>query len=56
MDYTTLSLAYGSRQLPVQIPTSNLLGIFEPKAVIDGSDEKELILEAMAQPIGSPRL
>ena len=56
MDYTTLSLAYGSGQLPVQIPTSNLLGIFEPIAVIDGSGEKELIIEAMTQPIGSPRL
>lgn len=56
MRTTTLSLAYGTRSLPVRLPTDNLLAVLETRPGQETPDEASLLAAALAQPIGAPRL
>jgi nickel-dependent lactate racemase len=53
---TTIQLPFGKTHLEAQIPTANLIGVFEPRETKQTADEKTLIGDALAQPIGSARL
>lgn len=52
----TIHLPLGRGQASVQIPAANLLGIYAPLPAARVGDEASLVREALAQPIGSPRL
>lgn len=41
---------------PVEIPDGNLLGVFEPKAFEPVSDVRARVIEAIENPIGSPKI
>ncbi|MDD2696380.1 MAG: lactate racemase domain-containing protein, partial [Anaerolineales bacterium] len=56
MRTTTLSLAYGTRSLPVHLPTDNLLAVLETRPGQETPEEASLLAAALAQPIGAPRL
>lgn len=56
MNVSTLSLPFGHSELNVQVPKSNLVGVFMPQEGIVEVDEAALVGEALARPIGSPRL
>jgi nickel-dependent lactate racemase len=51
-----IELAYGQHTIPLEIPESNLLGVFRPQAAADTASEESLISESMANPIGTPSL
>lgn len=53
---TSITLEYGRTQLNLEIPTANLMGVYEPKVFPHPEDEANLIREALAHPIDSPRL
>jgi nickel-dependent lactate racemase len=40
----------------VEIPSGSLLGVFKPQAVVESHDESALLREALACPVGTPRL
>ena len=48
-----VKLAYGSTFFEVDIPEHNFLGVFEPQAVAAVEDERTLLQNALAHPIGS---
>lgn len=56
MNVATLQLRFGHSELGVQIPTRNLLGILAPKASKQEVDEGTFLRQALAHPIGTPRL
>ena len=56
MDTTALELAYGQSRLSVSLPAHNLLGVFAPQNAPAAADESFLLREALAHPIGRPRL
>ena len=57
MDYATIGLGYGGTQVPVNVPRINLMGVIEPRDDFTSPvDEASLIRDALAHPIGSPRL
>lgn len=41
---------------PVDVPDENLLGVFEPKAFVPVPDVRACVVEAIANPIGSPTI
>jgi len=41
---------------PVEVPEMNLIGVFEPRKVKSSQNQKEVIKEGLANPIGSERL
>ena len=41
---------------PVDIPDANLLGVFEPREFEPVADVRECVIEAIENPIGSPRI
>ncbi len=53
---TTLRLPFGHSYVSVQVPNSNLVGVFEPQRVEEWHDEAASVHEALAHPIGTPRL
>ena len=56
MNPTHIALAYGQREVSVDVPAANLLGVFYPKPVQQTADEDRLIRQALDQPIGTPPL
>ncbi len=56
MDITHIRLAYGRKELPLDIPSANLLGVYYPQEFHETPDEDLLIRQAMANPIGRPPL
>jgi lactate racemase len=56
MSTQSVDLAYGQGQLSVDVPDSNLLGIYNPLPASAAADQKSLVAAAMAKPIGKPRL
>src|SRR2546422_10835565 len=56
MSTNSVDLAYGQGQLSVDVPASNLLGIYTPLTASETSDQKSLVAAAMAKPIGKPLL
>jgi len=54
MAYCTVELPYGDDSLRVNIPSKNLLGIIQPKRLIDKKlDQEQIIKQALAHPIGT---
>ena len=54
---TTITLPYGDRCLPVDVPGKNLLDVILPKTSDkELPDEARVIRQALEHPIGSPRL
>jgi nickel-dependent lactate racemase len=51
-----LWLPYGKKQVKVEVPQKNLLGVYYPKQIFDEIDEEKTLHKAMQNPIGSPRL
>jgi len=56
MNTTTVQLPFGHSQVCVDIPASNLLGIFLPHKGEEVLDEAALLREALAHPVRAPRL
>src|SRR5438309_1381271 len=56
MSTQSVELAYGQGQLSVDVPASNLLGIYIPLPASVTADQKSLVAAAMARPIGKPSL
>lgn len=56
MEYTPISLAYGQKEVALNVPTANLLGIYRPQVFQELTDEEQLIRQALANPIGTPPL
>jgi nickel-dependent lactate racemase len=56
MSHTTVTFPYGTYDITFELPTSNLLGVIIPKMDRDGKDEDQIVREALANPINSPRL
>jgi nickel-dependent lactate racemase len=54
--YTTVQLPFGKIDVEAQIPTKNLIGVFEPRKTARAADEQLLITQALRHPIGSSRL
>ncbi|KPL15205.1 MAG: hypothetical protein AMJ93_16820 [Anaerolineae bacterium SM23_84] len=54
--YTKVQLPFGRTHLQAQIPSANLIGVFEPHGIQQTADEHVLISEALEHPIGSGRL
>ena len=51
-----IELAYGHHTISLEIPESNLLGVFRPQAAADTASEESVISECMTNPIGMPPL
>jgi nickel-dependent lactate racemase len=56
LNVSTLELPFGRTRASVQIPASNLLGIFSPQESTEAFDETALVHKALTRPIGTPRL
>ncbi|MFN2292562.1 MAG: nickel-dependent lactate racemase [Anaerolineae bacterium] len=56
MKTTTVQIPYGHRMVDVRLPAENLQAVMLPKQQADPGDEQTLLAEALAQPIGTPRL
>ena len=56
MKHITLEIPYGSSIVRAPIPIANLLGVFAPGKGGEGRDEMEILAEALAHPVGAPRL
>jgi nickel-dependent lactate racemase len=56
VNVTTLELPFGRDRVGVQIPASNLLGVFSPQESTEAFDETALVHKALTRPIGTPRL
>jgi nickel-dependent lactate racemase len=52
----TLELPYGRGTLSVRVPEENLQGLLQPASGVEAADEMTLLQEALARPIGTPRL
>ncbi|NLF02953.1 MAG: DUF2088 domain-containing protein, partial [Anaerolineales bacterium] len=52
----TLELPLGEGTVAACVPAEHLLGVFEPHEPAGEVDERTLIAQAMADPIGAPRL
>ncbi len=55
-DVTNIRLPYGGTEVSVSIPAANLMGVFRSRRVEIERPEEVLIAEALADPIGTPRL
>ncbi|MDR3573513.1 MAG: nickel-dependent lactate racemase [Anaerolineaceae bacterium] len=53
MNPTHVALAYGQREVSVDVSPANLLGVFYPKTVPQTADEDRLIRQALDRPIGT---
>jgi nickel-dependent lactate racemase len=53
---TTMKMKYGNGYLDVTVPERNLLGVIQKDVKPEDRTEEEVILEALANPIGRPRL
>jgi len=51
-----ISLPYGDKTIPVEIPSRNLLCVLEPKDLPRVQNEKLEVMRALENPIGSPKL
>jgi nickel-dependent lactate racemase len=51
-----LSFGFGTTEQIVEVPESNVLDILTPNAVAPGTTGAEAVTEALANPIGTPRL
>jgi lactate racemase len=49
-------LLYGDSVLTAELDADSCLGVFQPREVTLGSDEGEVVRQALANPIGAPRL
>ena len=56
MNVTKLEVPFGQSGLSVQLPTANLLEVLVPREEDQASDEATLLSDALAHPIGTPRL
>jgi nickel-dependent lactate racemase len=56
MGTTTIGLAYGHKVMDVQVQAANLQAVLVPKTTAETGDERTLLREALARPIGTPRL
>ncbi len=56
MDMAEVKLPYGRGWLSVEVPSLNLQAVLGPKQSRDESDEAAILREALANPIGTPRL
>jgi nickel-dependent lactate racemase len=56
MKHMTLEIPYGSSIIRAPISAANLLGVFAPGKNGEGRDEMEILAEALARPVGAPRL
>ncbi len=56
MTTTEIHLPYGHSRVVVNVPSRNLLGVFEPKKADVSSDVPAMLLQALEKPIGTPRL
>ena len=52
----TIEIPYGATSLEVEIPDANFGGLYGPKHVAPAADPEGLVREALASPIGAPRL
>jgi nickel-dependent lactate racemase len=53
---SVIELGYGHKTMTVDIPANNLAGVYLPNAAETQADESAVLQNALAQPIGSPRL
>ena len=51
-----LSLPYGEKELPIDVPDGNLLGVLKPKEFEVEAEPEELIKDALRHPIGTERI
>lgn len=51
-----LNLAYGHSTLPVRLPADRVQAVIEPRAEGEPGSETDLLAQALARPIGTPRL
>lgn len=56
MNLTTLALPFGDSELSVEVPSSNLVGVFVSQEGIAEVNEAALLRQALDDPIGSARL
>jgi nickel-dependent lactate racemase len=56
MNTTRIPLSYGQREITVNVPPANLLGVFHTKPVHQTTDEAHLIQQALDNPIGTQPL
>jgi nickel-dependent lactate racemase len=56
VNVTTLELPFGRARVSVQIPASNLLGVFSPQESTKAFDETAFVHTALTHPIGTPHL
>jgi len=56
MSVTELELGFGHSTVSAQVPTLNLLGVFTPRESVEVLDETTLLRDALAHPVGTPRL
>ena len=56
MGQISFRLAYGRKQLPVDVPGKNLLGVYLPNEMVDVVDEERILEQALANPIGTSSL
>jgi nickel-dependent lactate racemase len=56
MNVTVLELPFGHATVSVQVPAVNLSEVLKPQDETQPSDEAALLTEALAHPIGTPRL
>jgi nickel-dependent lactate racemase len=52
----TLDLPYGHGTLRVQVPAASLQGVLQPVPGVEAADEATLLRDALARPVGAPRL
>lgn len=52
----TLQLPFGHSQVSLRIPSSNLMGVFEPHRTEQAEEESALLRSALEHPIRTPRL
>jgi len=53
---TRITLPFGRSRVAVEVPRANLLGIVEPRETAEVGQGAAQLGEALAQPVGSPRL
>ena len=56
MNVTELELGFGHSIVSAQVPTLNLLGVLAPQESVEVLDESTLLRDALAHPVGTPRL
>ncbi len=55
-DLVSLDLAFGRSLVHVEVPSSNLMAVLDPVECVDECDEATILRDALARPIGTPRL